>query len=125
MTSGAGVVQRIEPVVIATSPFPAGDHSLAVHELFGLAFGREMLAQREVFMGRRLKQCHRARFVERSCQPLMDPGLPVVGVDLEQVLMRRPDPVHMEPFADVLDDRTSGGRSVVPLLPLLRCAATD
>ncbi|TWT29143.1 hypothetical protein KOR42_55680 [Thalassoglobus neptunius] len=76
-------------------------------------------------MGRSLKQCHRARFVERSCQPLMHPGFPVVGVDLEQVLMRRPDPVHMEPFTDVLDDGTGRRRSVVPLLSLLRCAATD
>lgn len=38
MTSRTGVVQRIEPVIVAANPFPFRDHAFARHEFFGLPF---------------------------------------------------------------------------------------
>ena len=48
-----------------------------------------MLGERDVQFPRRLKKRHRLRLVQGLRQSLMYPGLPVVGVDLDQVPVLR------------------------------------
>ena len=48
MPGGAGIVERVEPMVLFPTPLPFHHHSSAGHEFFGLDLGRQMLGQRQV-----------------------------------------------------------------------------
>ncbi len=55
----------------------------------------------------------------------MHPGFPVVGIHRCKEYVAGRQPVHVEAFSDMLHDGPGWGRTVVPLVVLLRRAATD
>ena len=46
----AGVVQRVDPVVLPTHPLPLGHHPFARQKLLGLGLRRQVLGQRQVLV---------------------------------------------------------------------------
>ena len=125
VAGSAGAVEGIEPVVLAPEPLPFHDDAFAGHELLGLLFSRQVLGQRQMLFGGGLKQRHGAWTIERRGEPLVDPGLPVVGVDLGQVQLFGRQPVEMKPLTNVPYDRAGMRRSVIPLAMLLCGAAPE
>ena len=51
MTGRTGVVQHIEPVVVAAEPLPLRHQPLAGQELLRLHLGRQVLGETEVLVG--------------------------------------------------------------------------
>jgi len=71
-------------VVLPAQSLPPRHESLACDELFGLYVGRQVLSEGQMSLRRGLEEPHRAGLVRSRRRPLVDPGLPVVGVDVDQ-----------------------------------------
>ena len=81
----ARVVKRVEPVIGSLHSFPAGQHSLAGDKLLGSFLSGEMLSEGEMFLHPGAEEDHGATLTDWRGESAMDPGFPVVGIDIEDV----------------------------------------
>lgn len=70
-------------MILLAQSLPFYHHTFAGDKLFGFDFGRQMLGERKVLRRSGLEQRDGPRVRGRRRKTLMDPGFPVVGIDLD------------------------------------------
>ena len=93
---------RVQPVVGLSYLLPDNHVALAGDELLNLLFGREVFDKLLMFVRRLqiMENRHRPGRVRGNHQPLVDPRLPLIGVDVNQRNLVRLNPGPVVPVAD-------------------------